>query len=116
VIQAAAAMAARYGASLSLVNVVELAPQALEVDYSVFRGALIEAANLKLEELKKALGVDAPHRVVDGAVAAAIREEAVRTGADLIVAGRGHQQETVGRMWSSLYEIVREAPCPVLSV
>jgi hypothetical protein len=35
---------------------------------------------------------------------------------DLIVTGRGHSQDGIGRAWSQLFPIIREAPCPVLSI
>lgn len=116
VVKGAAWIASAYGAKLSLVNILELTPMAIEVDYAAFHSALREAADVQLRELKASLGVDAPHNTAEGAVSVAIREEAARTNADLVVTGRGSQQGTMGRLWSNLYQIVREAPCPVLSV
>jgi len=40
----------------------------------------------------------------------------VRRKADLLVVGRGHDQGAIGRIWSRLYAIVRDSPCPVLSI
>jgi hypothetical protein len=34
----------------------------------------------------------------------------------LIVIGRGVMQKTLGRLRSSAYSIIREAPCPVISI
>ncbi len=116
ILKAAASIAAKYGATLSLLNILELVPMAMEMDYAAFRTSLRDAADARLQELKKSLGIQAPHRVAEGAVSTAIREEAIRCKADLIVTGRGYQQGAVGRLWSSLYQIVREAPCPVLSI
>ena len=56
------------------------------------------------------------HSVVEGPIAEAIHDEAVRRHADLIVTGRGHAQGSFSRLWSHLYPIIRQAPCPVLSV
>jgi hypothetical protein len=36
--------------------------------------------------------------------------------ADLVVVGRGNIQGTLSRVWSHLYSIVRDSPCPVLSI
>jgi nucleotide-binding universal stress UspA family protein len=60
--------------------------------------------------------IDVPHSILHGSREAAIRGEAIRRGADLIVAGRGHVQDSFGRMWSRLYSTVRESPCPVISI
>jgi nucleotide-binding universal stress UspA family protein len=75
-----------------------------------------DAANVMMRELKAELGINAPHNIVESFIASGIRDEAIRTNADLVVTGRGHQQGTISRAWSNLYEIVRETPCPVLSI
>ena len=36
--------------------------------------------------------------------------------ADLVIIGRGVMQETLGRLRTNVYAIIREAPCPVISV
>ena len=54
--------------------------------------------------------------VVDGAVERGIQFAAMTAKADLVVVGRGHENQCFGRMWSHLYSIVRESPCAVLSV
>ena len=51
-----------------------------------------------------------------GEVATVIREAAEENRADLVIIGRGVMQETFGRMRTNVYAIVREAPCPVISV
>lgn len=62
-----------------------------------------------------------PARVLEavmegGEVATVIREAAEENRADLVIIGRGVMQETFGRMRTNVYAIVREAPCPVISV
>jgi len=116
ILRAAAALAKSFGARLALVHVVEMPPATWEIDVTNLRGSLMEAAQVQLRELQSSLGIQATHNVVDGAVAGAVSREAERVHADLIVAGRGHAQGAVSRMWSNLYGIVREAPCPVLSI
>jgi nucleotide-binding universal stress UspA family protein len=66
--------------------------------------------------LQESAGVDATLHVEAGHVADVVREEALRHGADLVVIGRGVLQETLGRLRSNAYAIIRHAPCPVLSV
>lgn len=116
VLTAGAAFACKYEAELWLVQIVETPPATLEMGFTPYLKDLFDAADFRLRELKGQLGINAHHAIVNGAVADGIRQEAVRRKVDLIVTGRGHAQATFGRMWSQLYPIVRESPCPVLSV
>ncbi|HEY7336458.1 MAG TPA: universal stress protein [Bryobacteraceae bacterium] len=115
-LHAAASLANAYGAKLHIVHVVELPPPSFEFDFGRYEKELTEAAKARLRELKAALGIDAPHAVIAARVADGVREEAVRTGADLIVTGRGRSQRAFNTILSRLYPIVRHAPCPVLSI
>jgi nucleotide-binding universal stress UspA family protein len=116
VLTAAAAFASGYKARLSLVHVVETPPVNLVVDFSPYKKDLMDAADVKLRELKGNLGLDVPHAVIDAGIPEGIRQEAVRRNADLIITGRGQAQATFHAMWSRLYPIVRQSPCPVLSI
>ncbi len=116
VLRAAAWLAEQHDASLAIIHVVALPPASPELDYVVYEREVVASANARLRELKGKLGIDAPHRVAGGMIADMVREEAVRRNADLIVTGRGVSQDALTRIWSSLYEIVREAPCAVLSI
>ena len=116
VLTAAAAFASGYKARLSLVHVVETPPANLAVDFSPYKKDLMDTADFKLRELKGKLGIDAPHAVIDAGVPEGIHQEVVRRNADLIITGRGRAQATFSAMWSRLYPIVRQSPCPVLSI
>ncbi len=61
-------------------------------------------------------GLEAAVNVVDGNPAEGVRRAVIECEGDLLVVGRGTSQKTVGRFWSNLYAIIRESPCPVLSV
>ena len=115
-LRAAAAFARGYDARLSLVHVVEAPPATFQIDFSRYERQLMEAADLRLRELKAQLGLDCPHAVIGRPLAEGVREEAVRRGADLIVTGRGRSQSAFGSFLSRLYSLVRHSPCPVLSV
>jgi universal stress protein A len=116
VLQAAAALARSYNAQLSLVHVVELLPSNPDTDMTPFRDELIQAASDRIREMKSKLGIDAPSTSIEGGTADEVCREAVRMKADLVVVGRGNIQGTLSRVWSHLYAIVRDSPCPVLSV
>ena len=116
VLTAAVALAGSYGAQLELLHVTPPPPITAEMDLGPYLEALIEAGNFQMRELKGKLGVDAPHTVLTGMIATTVRDEALRRKADLLVTGRGDAQGTFSRLWSHLYPLVRESPCPVLSI
>jgi len=116
VITAGAALAKSYGAKLAVVNVLGLPPMSMEIDYAAIRNDLQLAAQQKLRETMASLKIDAPHAVIEGNIANALHDWAASHYADLLVTGRGHAQDGLGRIWSNLYSIVRESPCPVLSI
>lgn len=116
VLRAGAWFAEQYDASLAIIHVISFPPPSPEFNYVVYEREIAASENARMRELKGRLGIDAPHRITGGMIAPAIREEAIRHKADLIVTGRGVSQARFERIWSSLYEIIREAPCAVLSI
>ena len=112
----AAALAKSYQANLSLVHVLEMPPATVEINFSPYREELIDAGHAHMRGLKERLNLDVPDVVIDAGISDGIREEIVRRKADLLVVGRGHDQGIVSRVWSRLYSIVRDSPCPVLSI
>jgi nucleotide-binding universal stress UspA family protein len=51
-----------------------------------------------------------------GGVAEMVRKLALNKRADLVIIGRGSIQSGMGRLHAHSYNIIRESPCPVLSV
>lgn len=116
VIRAAAAVAKTFYARLSVVHAVDAQSAVLEADYAPYRKQLMDSAESALRSILREQHLDVPLTIWDGGVAACVKNEALKRGADLIVTGRGHAQGAVSRLWSHLSAIVREAPCPVLSI
>jgi len=116
VLKAASSIASAYHAQLWIVHIVPTPPAYPDIDLGEHTKQLIEAAHCGLRDLKAKLGVDAPHTVIDGLLADGVHHEVVRRKADLLVTGRGHSIGTLSRLWSHLYSIIRDSPCPVLSV
>ena len=54
--------------------------------------------------------------MIDALLVDGIHHDIVRRKADLLITGRGHSTGTFSRMWSHLYAIIRDSPCPVLSI
>ena len=106
-----------FGASLRLVHVIRGIEgwPARQADRQFEEEMRLEARK-SIEGLQEAAGVDAPLCVAVGSVAEGVREEARRHGADLIAIGRGVLHETLGRLRTHSYAIVRNSPAPVISV
>jgi nucleotide-binding universal stress UspA family protein len=63
----------------------------------------------------RGMAQDTSVRILDGDIPEGIRQTARDEGADLLIVGRGHARENFSRA-RPLYTIIRESPCPVLSV
>lgn len=116
VMRLAHTFAVQYGASLSLLHAVPAPSLAWEIDFAGYQRDLMDAADLRLREMKDRIGIDVPHHIAGEPLVDAVRDEVKRRRADLIVVGRGHAQGWLGGAWSRLYSLIRQAPCPVLSV
>jgi nucleotide-binding universal stress UspA family protein len=81
-----------------------------------FEEMVRKEARETVERLQRTVGVEAPLCIATGDIADGIREEARRHAADLIVIGRGLLHETLGRLRTHAYGIIRQAPCPVISI
>ena len=115
--RAAGALAKEFGAELRLVHAVpgiEAWPER-QMDQE-FEQQIRENARRSVQELQKAADIDVPVCVGAGTVPDVVRDEALQHGADLVVIGRGALQETMGRLRTHSYGIIRHAPCPVLSI
>jgi len=113
----AANIAKDFGATLRLVHAVpsiEAWPER-QMDQE-FEEQIRENARRTLQELEKAADIDVPICVGAGTVPDVVREEALQHGADLLIIGRGALQETMGRLRTHAYGVIRHAPCPVISI
>ncbi len=75
-----------------------------------------KAASRRIEELQKAVGSHAEVRIVVGPIKDALIEAARRLRADVLIIGRNPQGADMGRLRDLTYAMVRDAPCPVLSI
>lgn len=116
VLRAAASIASDYGAQLWILHVVPTPPRYPDIDLEEHTKKLTEISQVRLRELKAKLGVDAPHTVIDSLLADGIHQEILRRKADLLITGRGRASGTFSRLWSHLYSLIRDSPCPVLSI
>jgi nucleotide-binding universal stress UspA family protein len=113
IFRTAAFFAQTYGARICLVHVDPSfkengqQPTALEVRHSFDHA---------LGVCTPGTGLDISLRSLDATIPEGIRKIAIEQEANLLVVGRGHTSGTFSRAWSHLYTIIRESPCPVLSV
>jgi nucleotide-binding universal stress UspA family protein len=104
-------------AKLFLVHAVP-GPEVIPEKYfdADLRQYLEQDARKTIGQLQQTAGVTAQLCLGAGKVSHVVRDSALGHRADLIVIGRGRASHTLGRLRSNVYSIVREAPCPVISV
>jgi nucleotide-binding universal stress UspA family protein len=81
-----------------------------------FRRFLQFRAKEEYEPLAQQANLDAPLEVVEGPIGASIADAVRHQKGDLLVIGRGVIEERLGRLRTNAYDIIRNSPCPVLSV
>jgi nucleotide-binding universal stress UspA family protein len=106
----AAWLARQFGSRMTLLHVTAAGSDA--------RGApdLREVAREELERLQQPVGFEAKVTVESGEASLAICAAARRTQADVVVIGRGSAAGVFGRLRTNAYAIIRQSPCPVVSV
>ncbi len=113
----AAEFAASQDAHLKLIHVVtgfDVEQCACEED--PLRDFVFDVARERIEKLQAQAGTHLEATVAAGRTGDVVREVAVADKADLVLIGRGVIQKPLGRLRSNAYAIVRDAPCPVISV
>jgi nucleotide-binding universal stress UspA family protein len=104
-------------ASVELLHIAPEGEPAVLPAESRIHELLAEAAQAKLLKIQEAAGAhDVEVVLAGGSVADMVRDMAIRKRADLVVIGRGLIQAGQGRLRANAYAIIREAPCPVISV
>jgi nucleotide-binding universal stress UspA family protein len=73
-------------------------------------------ARKTIEKMQETAGITAQLCLGAGEVPHIVREAAQHHAADLLVIGRGHATRTLGRLRTNVYSIIRQSPCPVISV
>jgi nucleotide-binding universal stress UspA family protein len=116
-LRAAREFAQQYGATLTLAHAVpgsEAFPEKL-LDVEL-RQHLIRQAREQIATLCEELDIRPDHVCIEGGeVSHVVSACAKHHGADLVIIGRGHHSG-FGRLRTHSYAIIRESPCPVISV
>ena len=106
--------AAEFGAELIVVHAVH------EMEHkdpaALGAGPMSSQAREYIQCLQRKLSVAGEILIEEGDPAQVVRAAATRRNADLVVIGRSPREGVIGRLRPNAYSIVREAPCPVISV
>jgi len=115
-LQFAKRMAGDLGASVRLLHVI---PEQAVREYRYFDGdfqkRISEMAQQEIAKNQKEAGTAFPLTITKGHIANDAADVALNYNADLILIGRGKARGVFGSLRSHVADIIREAPCPVLS-
>jgi nucleotide-binding universal stress UspA family protein len=113
-IQWAAKFANSYGAQLNLIHAIPALDGPTPPSEVPFRSYLAEHAREYIANLQRKAGTAARVCIEGGKIAETVHNGALQHAADLVVIGQGCIHETLGRLRSNAYAIIRESPCPVV--
>ena len=112
----AAWLCREFAAALTLMHATASTPEHSPAAEQHWRTQIREAVAEELERLRRAEGIKAAIEIEAGETAATVCAAAARTEADVLVIGRGSAAGVFGRLRTNAYAIIRQAPCPVVSV
>jgi len=113
-----AQLSTEFDARLTLVYAVaELDPRTEGYHFSPeWRKFLVDDAETQIATLQQKAGTQAEVTLTMGPAPEMICEEARKAQADLLVISRGADAGILGRLTGHAYSIIRQSPCPVVSV
>lgn len=109
----AAALQKEFGAQLTVLHVATCAGEPAGAG---LRSELEGRIRQDITGLMKEVGAAASISILPGDPPKVICGEAARLHADLLVIGRGSAAGVFGRLRTNAYAIIRQSPCPVVSV
>jgi nucleotide-binding universal stress UspA family protein len=110
-------LSAAFGARLRLVHAVPHAEPNPQLRFDDgFRASLLQHAREEIAEMQAGLGTDLEVCLESGSVADVVRDACLHHDAGLAIIGRGTLTQAFGRLRTNAYGIIRQSPCPVLSV
>ena len=107
----AACFASEFGADLEIVHAIgELG------EHLMLEEDLADEATLKIQALQTSAGCEGHISVIAEEPASGVCRHALQQKADLLVIGRSMRDGVLGRLRANAYSIIRQSPCPVVSV
>jgi len=110
--------AQEFGSKMSIIHAIPASATKLGGFYfdPDWRIQLTKAAKERITFLMEDMGISADMLVESGETPLAVSETAKGLGADVLVIGRGSAPRAHRRLPTNSYAIVREAPCPVVTI
>ena len=105
-----------FGALLTVIHATTGAIDCGDEAEAHWRVDVHEAAEEELLRLQAECGAKADLLIEAGDPARVLTSAAARVNADVVVIGRGSASGVFGRLRTNAYAIIRESPCPVVSV
>ena len=105
--------ASEFDAELQIVHAI---PQAKDHAFAVDAEELVSQAEKKMSDVQKCVGSEANVTMLTGEAPEAICGFAAQEKADLVIIGRSVHSGLAGRLKDNAYSIIRQSPCPVISV
>jgi nucleotide-binding universal stress UspA family protein len=101
---------------LTLIHAIAAHAEALDEPDLSWRTGIREIAEEELLRLQRETGADADLLLEAGEPTRIICSAAARVGAGTMIIGRGSAAGNFGRLRTNSYAIIRQSPCPVVSV
>ncbi len=114
-LEVAVALAADAGSTLQLVH-APAETSSPDVAARNLQALLDNMTGVTGVDIQQMASIITPAESESGSIAEGIRNVALKNRVDLVVIGRGAIKTGLGRFYAHCYDIIRECPCPVLSV
>jgi len=105
-----------FNARLTVIHATPNEPESDDQMEQNWRVEVQDAAEDELLRLQRDTGVKADLLIEGGDPARVLCSAAARVNADVMVIGRGSAAGVFGRLRTNAYAIIRQSPCPVVSV
>jgi nucleotide-binding universal stress UspA family protein len=117
IMKSAAELAANLHARLRVVHAVPPVDHTPMTRFEdVFRADIMRIGRESVMQLQAEAGTNLELCMEMGPVSKVVRAAAFHHEADLVIIGHGKVHEALGRLRTNAYTIIRDAPCPVLSL
>ena len=106
----------QFGGHLTLIHAIAAHSESMAEPDLSWRANIQEIAEEELLRLQRETGAEADVLLEAGEAPRVICSAASRVGAGTVVIGRGSAAGDFGRLRTNAYSIIRQSPCPVISV
>jgi nucleotide-binding universal stress UspA family protein len=106
----------KFGGHLTLIHAIAAHSESISEPDISWRANILEIAEEELLRLQREANVEADLLLEAGEPTRVICSAAARIGAGTVIIGRGSAAGDFGRLRTNAYSIIRQSPCPVVSV